>query len=294
LAAAMGTHLWPDWTAAPFSVLLITPEQEFLLNERPVQAEFTRVDHDSLLRSDVFVRTRELPLNLLATYPAFGRTPTVVIGQPERTGKSSTRWLLTVLHEHFHQLQMSQPGYSAGVAALGLARGDQTGMWMLNYPFPYDSPDVQAAFDAFARSLDTALARGPRTTGEQQWRAIADARARLRETLSPDDDRYLMFQMWQEGVSRYTELRVARWAASQFMPSPQFRALPDFTSFGVAADSIEAAIHAGLRDNPLGRTRRVAFYAAGAAMALALDQFVPGWRARYFDAYTLDGIAPAR
>ena len=50
--------------------------------------------------------------------------------------------MLTVLHEHFHQLQQSQPGYFQGVEALGLSGGDQTGMWMLNYPFPYKTPAV--------------------------------------------------------------------------------------------------------------------------------------------------------
>jgi hypothetical protein len=292
LAAAWGTELWPDWTAAPFSILLITPQQEFLVNERQLPAGFAPVGYDSLLKTVVFARAREMSPQLLATFPAFGAAPTVVVGPPEGTGKASTRWLLTVLHEHFHQLQMSRPGYASGVAALGLARGDRTGAWMLNYAFPYDSANVQAAFDAFVRSIDTALAEGPREARQARWRAIVDARARLRATLSPDDDRYLAFQMWQEGVSRYTELRVARWAATRFTPSPEFRALPDFTSFAVAADSIEAAIHAGLRDNPLGRTKRVAFYAAGAAMALALDRFVPDWRARYFDGYSLDGVAP--
>jgi hypothetical protein len=67
---------------------------------------------------------------------AVGGVATIVVGQPAHTGQTSTRWVLTALHEHFHQLQFSQPGYYPGVTALGLARGDTTGMWMLNHGFP--------------------------------------------------------------------------------------------------------------------------------------------------------------
>jgi len=40
------------------------------------------------------------------------------------------------MHEHFHQLQNGQPRYFQAVQDLGLSHGDNTGMWMLNYPFP--------------------------------------------------------------------------------------------------------------------------------------------------------------
>jgi hypothetical protein len=50
------------------------------------------------------------------------------------------------MHEHSHQLQNAQAGYSQAVAALGLSHGDQTGMWMLNYPFPYTNAGVVRTF----------------------------------------------------------------------------------------------------------------------------------------------------
>ena len=46
------------------------------------------------------------------------------------------------MHEHFHQLQWAQPEYLKAIADLGLSKGDTTGMWMLNYPFPYDNPEL--------------------------------------------------------------------------------------------------------------------------------------------------------
>ena len=142
LAAAVGDRVWPGWSEAPFAVLLVTPEREFLLCHSRPSADFSRVGYDSLLGTEVFVRPRVFPTTFLATVPAVGGVPTIVVGQPANTGQASTRWVLTVLHEHFHQLQYSRPGYDAGVAALGLARGDSTGMWMLNYAFPYESAAV--------------------------------------------------------------------------------------------------------------------------------------------------------
>ena len=85
------------------------------------------------------VRERVFPPNLRACFPAVGDVSTIVIGQPAATEQSSTFWVLTVLHEHFHQLQNAQPDYYSSVDSLNLARGDSTGGWMLNFPFPYDS-----------------------------------------------------------------------------------------------------------------------------------------------------------
>src|SRR5207247_9176473 len=113
-----------------------------------------------LLKSDVYFRKRTQPTNFLATFPAIGGSmiSTIVVGQAENTSaKTSTPWVVTLLHEHFHQLQYSQPDYYPGTEALGLAHGDQTGMWMLNYPFPYEDPAVQQAFSAAANALAAAL-----------------------------------------------------------------------------------------------------------------------------------------
>ena len=283
LAAAVGDELWPAWTSAPFAILLVTPEREFLLRHPRPSPEFTKLGYDSLLAADVFVRDRRFAPTLLATFPAVGGVSTIVVGQPAATRKNSTEWVLTLLHEHFHQLQTSRPGYFARVDSLGLARGDQTGMWMLNYAFPYDSARVRSLFATLTQRLDSTLAAttdGERTT---RWVSVRAARADLRAALAPDDDRYLAFQMWQEGVARYTELAVARFAASRYTASAAFAALPDFVPYATAAATIESNVRAGLRGSSLERGNRVAFYPAGAAFALMLDRMVPDWRSRYFD-----------
>ncbi len=90
-------------------------------------------------QTQIWTRPRQLQPNLLATFPAFGPPSVVVVGRAEATKKASTSWVLTILHEHFHQHQSADPEYYREVEQLGLSNGDQTGMWMLNYPFPYQS-----------------------------------------------------------------------------------------------------------------------------------------------------------
>jgi hypothetical protein len=191
--------------------------------------------------------------------------------------------VLTVLHEHFHQFQYSRPDYYTGVAALNLARGDQTGMWMLDYPFPYDSAVVQRHFAGLGRALLDALEASSAGRGLGHLTDVVDARERLRASLSADDYRYLSFQIWQEGVARYTEYRLARLAAERYAPSGAFRALPDYTPFAEAAEALRAEILTGTREAQLGRARRVALYPLGAATALLLDAAAPGWKRRYLE-----------
>jgi hypothetical protein len=293
LAAAIGDEIWPAWTSAPFAILLVTPDREYLLRHPSPSPEFTRLGYDSLLGTDVLARERRFAPNLLATFPAVGGVPTIVVGQPAATDKASTEWVVTLLHEHFHQLQYSRPDYQTRVDSLGLARGDQSGMWMLNFAFPYDSTRVQTLFATFTNQLDSALAATSASARAMHWVAARTARTTLRNALSPDDDRYLAFQIWQEGVSRYTELQVARFAATRYSPSAAFTRLPDYAPYAAVADSLDSHIRAGLRGDALARGHRVAFYAAGAAFALMLDHTMPGWRRQYFDrGLSLDAQLP--
>lgn len=58
----------------------------------------------------VGARKRQFRPEFLATFPAVGVVPTIVVGRGENTAaRTSTRWALTLLHEHFRQLQYSQP-----------------------------------------------------------------------------------------------------------------------------------------------------------------------------------------
>src|SRR5262244_1347955 len=70
LADQIGDQIWPGWSKAPFAVLLVTPEYEFLMRHPQPATDFTKLAYDPLLRSDVYYRKRSYPPNFLATFPA--------------------------------------------------------------------------------------------------------------------------------------------------------------------------------------------------------------------------------
>ena len=271
LAERMRSEVWPGWQRTAMAVLLVTDSTEFLVGHPRPTSEFAPLGQDSVLGHEVRARPRRFPPTLLATFPAVGGIATIVVGTAERTGKSSAEWVLTLLHEHFHQWQSSLPDYYARATALGLARGDTTGQWMLDYPFPYDSAPVQHA----VKELATALGRG------ESMETVGRQRQALRSILSPDDNRYLEFQLWQEGVPRYVEIAAAEAAAGAGDPSEAFRRLPDYEPYADLADRLRRDLDRQLAELSLARERRVAFYSLGAALALLLERSDESWKARY-------------
>src|SRR5262245_53926184 len=83
LAEAVGNRVWPNWDKAPFGLLLVTPEHEFLIRHPKPSADFTSMGEDPVLKEKVWFRKRQFSPRLLATFPAVGDTPTIVIGQAE-------------------------------------------------------------------------------------------------------------------------------------------------------------------------------------------------------------------
>lgn len=53
LADALGNRVWPDWDKAPFAVLLVTPEHEFLIRHPKASDDFTIIGEDAVLKSQV-------------------------------------------------------------------------------------------------------------------------------------------------------------------------------------------------------------------------------------------------
>jgi hypothetical protein len=284
LGDQLGDRVWRGWKQAPFAVLLVTPEYEFLIRHPKPSADFTSLGYDAALKSDVHYRKRTMSPSFLATFPAIrgSNVSTIVVGQAENTAvKTSTPWVVTLLHEHFHQLQDSQPNFYADVNALNLARGDQTGMWMLNYAFPYDRAEVQQQFADMSERLVAAV----RSTRRERVRRLADylvAREKFRQLLTEDDYKYLAFQFWKEGIARYTDYHLAKLAATNYRPTKEFRSLPDYRSFADLAKETYEGIFRQLRTQKLGESKREVVYSFGAAEGLLLDQVRPGWRRRYF------------
>ena len=283
LAPQIAETVWPNWGKTPAPVLLITNSTEFLFHYPHPPSDFKKIS------DDLYARPRQFPVNLLATFPAFGPPSVIVIGEAENTdAKTSTPWLITLMHEHFHQLQDGQPGFLEAVKGLGLAHGDNTGMWMLNYPFPYDKPELVRSF---AQLRDTLLA-ALNEPEEERFHALARqyvaARKEFFTQLSADDRNYLSFQLWKEGIARYVQVKSAE-AAATYKPTPEYAALPDYESFASYAPRARSDTLTELKQADLAKWKRVVVYSFGAGEGFLLDRLNPKWRDGYFQQlFTLD------
>ena len=284
LGDQVSDHVWPGWTKAPFALLLVTPDYEFLLRHPAPSADFQKLGYDALLKSDVFYRKRFFSVRLLATFPAINGSgiSTIVVGQAENTeAKTSTPWVISLLHEHFHQLQDSQTGFYQDTTALNLAHGDQTGMWMLNYAFPYDRKEVQDEYASLSKLLVEAV-QAAKSDQTAKLQAYLQERRKFQQMLAPDDYKYISFEIWKEGIARYTEYQVAQAAAEKYRASKEFLALKDYTPLAAVAKEIHERCLRQLLTQDLAKSRREVVYPFGAAEGFLLNKINPGWQSRYF------------
>jgi hypothetical protein len=284
IAENYGNKIWENWNEAPFTVLLVTEDYEFLINHPLPSNDFELISFDSLLKSNVYYRNRVFNTNLLATFPAVNRIATIVIGTPENTGKSTSEWIVTVLHEHFHQLQMSRPDYYSSVDKLDLSGGDNTGMWMLNYPFPYDDDNVNNQYKVLTDALTKLLIPFPPDNRlfNRDLNSYLEERKKFKNLLSEKDYKYFSFQLWQEGIARYTEYKIAD-ILSQYVPSEELIMLDDYKPFYEVADNLREGIFNQLKELTLKENGRICFYPFGAAEALLLDRVNEDWKKKYFE-----------
>lgn len=120
------------------------------------------------------------------------------------------------------------------------------------------------------------------------------AREAFAASLTADDYKYASFQLWQEGIARYTQYKIAELASRKLKPSKAFRALKDFTPFDKEATRLLAVIGDEMKQLDLAKWERVVFYPFGASEGLLLDKVSPNWRQKYFsEKFALEKFYPA-
>lgn len=283
LAPQIADDVWLDWSGTLAPLLLVTNDGEFLTHHPDPPQDFERIG------DNLYARPRQFSVNLLATFPAFGPQLVIVVGEPENTdAKTSTPWLIALMHEHFHQFQDSQPGMMKAITDLGLAHGDQTGMWMLNYPFPYDKPEVARSFTDLRNLLFEALTEKKEVKFRKLAQQYAVERKKFFGQLAPEDRKYFSFQLWKEGIARYVQIKSAE-AAAHYQPTPEFAALTDYESFASYAGRFRGDTMRELSQADLAKWKRSVVYSFGACEGFLLDRVNPRWKDGYFkNLFTLD------
>lgn len=280
ISESFGERIWQGINNAPFALLLVTDSLEFLVNHPSPSVDFTALGHDSTLGTEIFVRGRTFNRDILATFPAIGGINTIVVGTPENTRLNSCAWLMTVIHEHFHQYVDSHPGFYDAVNKLDLSGGDRTGMWMLDYPFPYHDSIVGAQYSRYASTLATTVYSIGTDSFDAQVQCYASERRKFKSLLKPADYRYFSFQVWKEGIARYTEYKFLQ-LLETLTPSTDLAQLPDFVPFPEYHRQLFKQQTDRMNTWTLKDHQRDCFYAIGLGEGLILDQLNPGWRERY-------------
>jgi hypothetical protein len=267
-ARSSGDRLWPGYGSASFEFLLVAGDKEELLCRAAVPDGFNADGKDPTSGCAKYNRPRSgLPDTLLAAMPIFGPPSTIVMGTPESTGRASADWTRTILHEHFHQWQDSFPDMFIRMRELDLAGDDKTGMWMLNYPFPYSDPAVISAFNEASRMLAAAVDARGKPGFRNALSRYLDARAQLAKAAGDKNWRYAELELWKEGVARWTEIQLGK-----RYPDPAVRA---------SAIRLEQQSRAWLDRPDIVKSGREFVYPYGTAEAMLLEACDPGWRRAY-------------
>lgn len=195
-----GDLLWAGLSQAPLPTLLIGPEHETLFCGLPT-AGFSSIGFDPITRCSMQLRARELPVDLAAATD-LGGVSVIHMGLPDALEATQADWIVTFLHETFHQYQSALPGYSSAVDVVRARLGKTGEQWVLDYPFPYADPKVKAEFAAMTLSAGQFLSAENDAQAEVAIRSYVEARNRARDAMSPDDWLYYEFQVGQEGVAR--------------------------------------------------------------------------------------------
>ncbi len=282
IGEAVKAGIWPGWEDVAPEILLMENDREYLIGPRPLPEGFELIGPAEREDWTIASRARVFDPRLLATFPAFGPPATIIVGTPETTGREPDDWVITLLHENFHQFQYGLPGYYAGTDALGLAKDGDGGMWMITYPFPYAETAVNDAFDVMTAALLAALdaPEGERSKAACGYYAKKQA---LRGLVSEKDYRYLGFQLWQEGMAEYTAYRAARAAGTSF--GKAYQELAD----RMREDARMAIGEKGV----LEKSERVVFYRIGHLEAALLDAIGADWQSKYLlDKFQTDSFFP--
>jgi hypothetical protein len=278
IAEKSADSIWAGWSETPFVILLVADEYEYLIGHTPSTDDFIPLGYDEILKQDVYYRERVFNTGLLATFPAIDGVPTIVIGLPENTGLNSVGWTVTLLHEHFHQMQMSMPDYFSSVETLNLSKGDESGMWMINFPFPYDSKEAGEQIAVVNGLLNELIVE----YNEDKFNRFLSERAKLKDIFGEENYKYFSFQIWQEGLARYTEMKLMEMLNEGYTPTKAFQNLSDYQDVGEVIIYAFKELQKTLNSAKLDEYERVLFYSIGAGEGLLLDKVNPDWKKKYF------------
>ena len=284
ISGFISDNIWKRWSETGFAILLVTDSLEYLVNHPYPSSDFTESYFDNYLNTKIYIRKRVYQKDFLATFPAVNGVSCVVVGTAENTKRSSLYWTITLLHEHFHQYQSAHKDYYTGVDNLDLKEGDETGMWMLNYKFPYEDSSVNNAFNDMKADLIKAYESINSKSFKKKVSGYIKSKKAFNKIVTEKDSKYFEFQLWQEGLARYTEYEILSYLIkNNYQFSEEFKSLSDCEPITDNYQKRITQLAGEIDKTNLKDEQRISFYSIGAMEGLVLNKYKPLWRKKYFN-----------
>jgi hypothetical protein len=265
-----GDLIWAGLSQAQLPVLLIGAEQETLFCGVSTEG-FSAAGFDPITRCSMQVRAREEPVDLAAAAD-LGGVSVIMMGLPAALEATQEEWIVTFLHEAFHQYQSTLPGYVSAVDVVRTQLGQTGGQWMLDYAFPYSDPKVKEAFAAMTSSAARFLDAENDTDASAAIRDYVHARHVARDAAGASTWLYYEFQVGQEGVALWTEMNLASTAGTT---------RPDLATIGRERSAGLTTSLRAIDSQGVHVWKRSVFYVLGAVEASMLERVRPQWQQEY-------------
>lgn len=265
-ATSIGSKIWPNYDEAPFGLLVTLESREVLFCHGAIADGFSALPSDPITKCDLQERANVFPKNMLAAMPVINGVSTIVMGTPQSTGRDEASWTRTIFHEHFHQYQSTFNAYYKRLNELNLSNGDTTGMWMLNYPFPYKDATFNSSLSKAAHELHDVVTQHDASL-QEHVSGYLKARQELEASVSANDWKYLELELWAEGVARWTEIEIALRS--------------DDHEVAASGDWLKQHTISSLLALDAPDSGREIVYPYGAAEAMLLDRCNATWRQDY-------------
>ena len=281
----LGEGLWPGWTSVDMPVIFVSEKHEYAVDFPKTLPNSVSLGEDRTLKRSVQARNRTLRPDVAAAFD-YESVSSAIIGSPEALGWDLNTWVLKVVHEMFHVLQVHR-GSVEKVSELQIGPQNDAS-WMIKYPFPYKDPDVMRLFHLQGYLLYLAATAPEETDARYQAETALEALRVLEALLShresgDRDFKYAFFQEWNEGIALYTEYKMAETAGtSEYRPTPEFLALEGIVPWErVWENSYKSRIYLVKHAGRAARSRTT-FYHSGLGKGLVLDRLLPEWKNSYF------------
>lgn len=211
----------------------------------------------------------------------------VILSSPKILEMTKEEWIITAIHEMFHIYQDSDKTYQNKIRNLDLAYGNDAS-WMLDFPFPYKDSSLKTISHMQGYLLYKIYQSGDFQENMYDCFLLKDVLSLYKNEIiqaygTDKNYKYSIFQQSVEGVAKYTEIKMAEIAATDYTPlSPKIH----FTD--IYTNQINVIKHCGK-----GTGGRLTFYYLGLGKCLVLDKINPQWKDSYFNTAWLDEIFKA-